>query len=323
MSLSSRSWISAMVNADRVLEHVASKGSIVKFCVVETQADHDDLLANLDRLATDERLNRVRIDGGQVDASNPQHIVPMVAMGFDLSRQVNAFILSIWREAGYPNQDLVPVSKLAVEIGVEKSSLNHSFDSALKTRLPESHESGHVPAFNRDFRNALKELAYKTREFGADSFERRQLDAGFHAWLTGRALQHHLKSLKIQWKLKRTNATQVLRSILALPALTGTRGTVLHLDFRSLTNPELLSYVSTIHYTKNKRIGAYQWLRELIDQTYMFDSTLTVVEVGPGFLDQSARGTGIGLYDALKYRVLDDVTTDHDNPSAVITRIGS
>lgn len=321
MSLSSRNWISSMASADRVFEHLSSKGSIVKFCVVESQSDHDELTANLDKLNPDERLGIVRIQAGLTDASSPQHIVPMIVRQFDMTNKINAFVLSVWKEAGYPNPGLAPLSRLAADSGVEKSSLTRSFDSALKTRLPESHETGHVPAFNRDFRNALKELAYATRDTGAESFERRQLDAGFNGWLTGTAPAHLLKLLRIQWKLKRTNATQILRSVLALQALNGARGTVLHLDFRALTNPELLALVPTIRYTKNMRIGAYQWLRELIDQTYMFDSTLTIVEVGPGFLDQSAGGNGIGRYDALKYRVLDDITTERDNPSAVITKI--
>lgn len=321
MSLSSRNWISTLASADRVFEHLSSKGSIVKFCVVETQSDHNEFWANVERLNSDERVGIITIQAGLTDASQPHHIVPMVVSKFDMTSKINAFVLSVWKEAGYPNPGLVPLSKMATDLGVEKGSLTRSFDSALRARLPESHETGHVPAFNRDFRNALKELAYVTRDSGAESFERRQLDAGFESWLTGTAPAHLLKLLRIQWKLKRTNATQILRSVLALPALNGARGTVLHLDFRALTNPELLTTVPTIRYTRNMRIGAYQWLRELIDQTYMFDSTLTIVEVGPGFLDQSATGIGIGRYDALKYRVLDDITTERDNPSAVITRI--
>ncbi len=321
MSLTSREWLVALTSADHLIEHLNSKGSIIKFCVVNSHSDHEELVKRLDNLCDDNRLNLLAVDGSRTDVSAPENIVRFVANGLRTEHSVNAFVRHVWREAAYENEDLKPLMRLAADKDIDKISLNQSFESALRRVLPRSSEVDHVPAFNRDFRNALLKLAAITREEGQTSPIRAQLIDGFHTWMTGMAPAHILKMLGIQWKLRRTNATQILRSVLALAPLNGFKASILHLDLRYVTNTEILTTPTPVKYTKNKRIGTYQWLRELIDQTHLFDSTMIIVEVGPLFLDQSATGPGIGRYDALKFRVLDDITTDRDNPSSVITKI--
>jgi hypothetical protein len=321
MSLTPREWLGALTSADQLIEHLESKGSIIKFCVVHSDSDHEELRNCLDSLCDDNRMNMIAVDASRTDVSAPENIVRFVANSFKTEQNINTFVRYVWREATYDNEDLKPLMKLATDNDIDKISLNQSFESALRRVLPRSSEFDHVPAFNRDFRNALIKLASITREEGATSPIRTQLVNGFHMWLTGMAPAHILKMLGIQWKLRRTNATQILRSVLALAPLNGFSASVFHLDLRYVTNAEISPAPALIKYTKNRRTGTYQWLRELIDQTHMFDSTMIVVEVGPSFLDQSATGPGIGRYDALKFRVLDDIVTDRDNPSSVITKI--
>lgn len=321
MSLTSREWLSALISADHLVDHLDSKGSIIKFCVVNSDSDHQELRKWLDKLCVDHNLNLLTVDASKTDVSSPENIVRFLANGFRTEQNINEFVRYVWRESANENEDLVPFMKLAADRDIDKISLNQSFESALRRVLPRSSEIHHVPAFNRDFRNALLKLASITREEGRTSPIRAQLIDGFHTWLTGMAPAHILKMLGIQWKLRRTNATQILRSVLALAPMTGYKASIFHLDLRYVTNSEILAAPAPIKYTKNRRTGTYQWLRELIDQTHLFDSTFIVVEVGPLFLDQSATGPGIGRYDALKFRVLDDITTDRDNPSSVITKI--
>jgi hypothetical protein len=321
MSLTSREWLGALISADQVIQHLESKGSIIKFCVVESRADHEELQHRLVEFSEGQKLNKWSIDSSRTDVSAPENIVRLIASNFNAEQNINTFVQHIWREAAYDNDELKPLAKLATDREIDKISLNQSFESALRRMLPRTSEDNHVPAFSRDFRNALLKLASITREEGSSSPIRAQLINGFHAWLSGTAPAHIQKMLGVQWKLRRTNASQILRSILALAPLNGYRGSILHVDIRYVTNPEVLPTPALIKYTKNKRISTYQWLRELIDQTHMFDSTMIVIEVGPLFLDQSATGPGIGRYDALKFRVLDDIATEQDNPSSVITSI--
>jgi hypothetical protein len=321
VTLSAQDWLDSLVSADRVIQHLSAKGSIIKFCIVETEEDHESLHDGLVRLSRDEGLDLLTVDSGLMDVSVPENIVKQLAGELDMGRLIDAFVSRAWRESGYPNARLVSASRVAAEHGVGLPELLPAVTSSVRRLLDGSSDDSRAPAFNRDFKNALRVLTALTNNEGADSRMRAQLIVAFNSWLSGIAPAHILKMLQVQWKLRRTNATQILRSILALPPLTGARGSVLHLDFRSVTNPELQSGTPSVNYTKHKRTGTYQWLREIIDQTYMFDSTLIIVEAGPAFLDQSANGPGIGRYDALKFRILDDVKSAVDNPSSVITHI--
>lgn len=321
MTLTSSSWLKSLVEVDGVMRHVSAKGSIIKFCIVENESDHSQLRDNLVELHRREDVNLLSVNSGLADVSLPENIVKQLASGLDVARMIDNFVKRAWHDAGYPNNELKSVANLAVELSVGLPALRAAVGSSIRRLLGLSEDTAHVPAFNRDFRNALEFLSHKTVEEGASSWDRSQMIAGFNMWLSGTAPAHILRILNIQWKLKRTNASQILRSLLALPPLIGVKGSILHLDFRSVTNPQLLSGMAMVNYTKNRRTGTYQWLREIIDQAYMFDSTLIIVEAGPSFVDQSSTGPGIGRYDALKFRILDDVVAGRDNPSAVVTRI--
>lgn len=323
MTLTPNGWLRALTTSDQIVDFLCAKGSIIKFCIVESDGDHQELSRQLTSFCREHKLNFLSADSNAGDVSRPEMVVRQIAGQVSTEQYIDSFARQVWNEAGFPNPELAPFDRVAKINGLEKAVLAPLVPRTMQQLLPTSSEYGHVPAFNRDFRNALLRIAGEILQEGQSSPMRRQLIAGFESWLAGVAPAHILKMLGIQWKLKRTNATQLLRSILALPVLIGVNGSVLHLDFRTITNPELLAFQPQIRYTRRTRTTVFQWLRELIDQTHMFDSTMMIVEVGPSFLDQSATGSGIGSYDALKFRVLDDVSTEHDNPSSVITRLSS
>ena len=51
----------------------------------------------------------------------------------------------------------------------------------------------------------------------------------------------------------------------------------------------------------------------------MFKNTLIILETGPSFKDISPNGKGVGMYDALKNRIIDDVLVNGViNSSAVL-----
>jgi len=321
VTLSSESWLTSLIETDGIIRHLSEKGSIIKFCIIENAEDHRSLRQNLVNIHQLHRLNLVTVNSGLADVSMPENIVKQIAAGFDVGNLLDNFMRTVWRDSGYPNDELRSARALATDLSLDSGEILMSARISVRRQLGELAESAHIPAFSRDFRNGLKALCTVTIEEGAASPTRAQLVTGFNMWLSGTAPAHLLRVLQIQWKLKRTNATQILRSILALSPLAGVNGSILHLDFRSVTNPALEPNASVVNYTKNKRTATYQWLREIIDQTYLFDSTLILVEAGPAFLDQSTTGPGIGRYDALKFRIMDDVLLGADNPSAVVTRI--
>jgi hypothetical protein len=142
----------------------------------------------------------------------------------------------------------------------------------------------------------------------------------FDQWLRGEKVnQKDLKSLRIMSLIKQDNASATLRSLIALCTGSDNSTCVLHLDIRAVTDPGLFSeFHGLLRSKKSVRVGTYQWLRELIDQTSLFRNTMIIVETGPEFVNISPSGYGVGIYEALKNRIVDDVSVVNQvNASAV------
>ena len=61
------------------------------------------------------------------------------------------------------------------------------------------------------------------------------------------------------------------------------------------------------YYTKAMTMEHYELLREFVDSADRLSGALFVVVSNRRFLDDSKRGRGYGIYEALQTRVMDDV----------------
>ncbi len=79
-----------------------------------------------------------------------------------------------------------------------------------------------------------------------------------------------------------------------------------------------------MHYTKAGRLDAYELLRQFVDATDRLRGLLLVVVPAQEFLDDSPVGYGIGEYQALYFRVFDEIR-DRElvNPMATLVRLSS
>jgi len=142
----------------------------------------------------------------------------------------------------------------------------------------------------------------------------------FDRWLRGEKVDpKDLRNLRVMSKIGQDNASATLRSLIALCTGSDTSSCILHLDIRALTDPGLFSEFRGVpKASRLARIKTYQWLREVIDQTSLFRNTIIIVETGPEFVNISPWGFGVGIYEALKNRIIDDVlVVDQINASAV------
>ena len=77
-----------------------------------------------------------------------------------------------------------------------------------------------------------------------------------------------------------------------------------------------------LHYSKAGVLDAYELLRQFIDGTDRLENCLIVVVPHPDFLDEDILGRGIGAYEALKFRVYDEVRDRIlVNPMASLVRL--
>ena len=145
------------------------------------------------------------------------------------------------------------------------------------------------------------------------------------SWLTGHDNRiGHLKDFDVQTRIDRTTARLFLESTCRWMREAGYPGTVIFLDNShvTVTPPRPRPAEGPRYYTKAMIMDHYEMLREFVDTVDEMSGTLLVVASAHEFLDDDPRSRGLGCYDALRTRVMDDVR-DRElvNPAATLIRI--
>lgn len=141
-------------------------------------------------------------------------------------------------------------------------------------------------------------------------------------WLTGRNRAiSAVRPYQIFSRIHRTNARHLIESTLAWVRLAGYAGTIIQLNIDRLgvaRNPR----DERPFYTTAALLDAYEVLRQFIDGLDRLTNCLLVVSAGTALLDEDPRGRGLGRYEALKFRVFDEVhDRDRANPMASLIRL--
>ena len=171
----------------------------------------------------------------------------------------------------------------------------------------------------KDFRVAMTQLA-DAELVGAD--EAKTVYGVLTDWLCGRNRSvSAVKPYHIFTRITRANARYLFESLLAWLAFAGYSGLVLTIDISRISvvrNPK----DERLHYSKAGVLDALELLRQFIDATDRLDNCLIVVVPDPKFLDEEIDGRGIGAYEALKFRVYDEVRDRRlVNPMASLVRL--
>lgn len=210
-----------------------------------------------------------------------------------------------------PSRPLADV--LAAENGLEQASVLQEARIWIQDGIVKDHEMA------KDFRVAMGSLAMAELTGGPEGATIMEL---ITAWLTGRNRAiSAVKPYGIRSRIMRTNARYFLESLVHWVRLSGRPGTMLLLDLDRLSvtrNPRDGQY----HYTKASLLDTYEVLRQFIDSTDRLEATILVVVPPPVFLETDPGERGMGAYEALKFRVYDEVR-DRSlvNPMATLVRL--
>ena len=172
----------------------------------------------------------------------------------------------------------------------------------------------------KDFRVAMTQLCLAELFGGAEGEMTIQV---ITEWLTGaNKAVSAVKPYQIRSRINRTNARYLLESLLVWNRTCSYRGSVILLDTDRVTvarNPK----DGGVYYTKAALLDAYELLRQFIDGTDRLQGCLLVVVPGPEFVETERGTRGMGSYEALMFRVIDEIR-DRDlvNPMASLIRLG-
>jgi len=301
-------WLDHLFDVDRTAGYLTAGGSLARVVTVPDDAAHAELRRVLERRAVEHGLRFLSVESPETMLHQPEHVLRDLVHCVDLGNVLAEFAASVWARIGYGGQGLSTL-EVSEASGDSRIVLRRDFGRESRRVLGWEH------ALTRDFGEAFDWGATETVDgTGANA----ALLLG--SWLAGKIGSKDRHVLGVHRPVNRANATSTIRSLMATSRLAGSVGTVLHVDARWMTDPELMP--GTRGSTRQQRIWLYQWVRELIDSMPRWSSTFVCFEFGESFLDETVSGRGMGLYDALRIRIVDGVRPrGGQNPSAPLVSL--
>lgn len=310
-------WLK-FVDREYLDDFIKDGGASVKFVVPFDEGAHSGLIEGLTECATNRSYVVARIDAAETRVHMMDQVLFRVAEQVPWERLARSVLERLTVKRGYalpsdPSAEFLP--GLAVANDLAESFLRLE----LERRLVE--EVFRRNKLAKDFRVAMTQLCLAQLGGGPDgeTTTRVILD-----WLTGRSkLVGAVKPYGIFTRIHRTNARFMFESMLDWLRFAGLPGLVVVVDLARVTltkNPR----DGSVYYTKASRLDAYELLRQFIDATDRANGFFFVVAPSVEFLDETDRGHGIGEYQALKFRVYDEVRdVSLVNPMATLIRVST
>ena len=310
-------WLE-VIDREYLSDFIGAGGAAVKFAV----ASEDGRLALREALRSHgESLGYmfVGLDAATCRAHMPQELFFGMARQVDWRFLARRAVLSFLAEEGFKVEGIDAREPRMIDSVIAENDSGRDFvGRVLRPHLE-----------NRIFRNADLSKAFRIAMLHLCRFEI-QDTAGMDEypgqalldWLRGEnTLIGPLRDFQIRTRIERTTARYFLESACHWIQQAGCRGMIFLLDNARVTvgkNPrDGLRY-----YTKAMTLDHYEVLREFIDDADRLSGLLFLVATDDGFLDDSPRSRGWGIYTALRTRVMDDVRDRNVvNPVSSLVRI--
>jgi hypothetical protein len=305
-----------LIRREYIDTFVADGGASVKFAVPLDDPARSSVLNGLRREATEAGYLYVVVNAAETKVHLMQDLFHRVAEQVpwaNLARRVN---VRAAEEAGYtaPNAG---DGGFADALATANTTDVRAVRLLLNPRLMRDVFQNRGLA--RDFRVAMLHLCQADLAGGDEGrIPRERLTD----WLTG--LNKHVSAVKVYQifsRITRTNARPLIESLSNWVRQAGSRGLVLVLDLAQLAVPRRTAD-GGLFYTTAALLDAYEVLRQFIDALDRLTGCLVVAVASPAFLDLEPTGRGLGRYEALKFRVYDEVRArERPNPLAALARL--
>ena len=314
-AIQTQEWLH-FINQEYLSTFILEGGSAIKFAVPLEGSLHDDLFDGLAEISLRSGYLVAKINAAETKVNavdeiffRTAHQVPWRVLIHKIIAKLAAESAYSWTDAGdgpiyqrLAEHNRVDPQLLLLDL---KKSIG---DNVLKRRN-----------LSRDFRVAMTHLCIAELSGGQDGSATTDTLIG---WLTGqnRALSA-VKPYQIFRKINRHTARYFFESMLHWIRLAGFPGTVIVLDAQRVMLPKN-PHDQNLFYSKAAVLDTYEVLRQFIDSTDQLEGCLIAVVPDISFLEDDIRG--IGSYEALKFRVFDEIRDKRlVNPMASLARISA
>ena len=311
-------WLSH-VQREYLDTFIKDGGASVKFVVGDDQ-QRSDLSHRLTRAGEASGHLVLAADAAEHRFHMPQDIFFAVAGQVDWRRATRRFIVKLAEQEGLQTDGVEPGQEDVLGAIASRNGMDESFLFA-SLNLRFQRDVFFDTNMARDFRVAMSFLCRLER-----SPEQPYQGQPILDWLTGANPRiSNVKPFLIYNPINRTTARHLLRSALYWFHKVGYAGTVLLLDNGRVTERHKPKDGSR-HYSRAMVIDHYELLREFIDSADRLTATLIVTCSDTAFLDLESdlKSRGLGIYHALRHRIIDDVRSKTmQNPVAALCRLSS
>ena len=297
---------------------VRESGAAIKFPIPLDEQARTSVLSAAARAAADLDYFIAHVSAAETKVHMIDQIFFRVADQVKWEELSERVLIGLCEIEGYqpPEPTAGPfLQRIAEKNGIEQNVVQMEMRRKLGTAVFKQH------ALAKDFRVAMTHLCLAQLTGGADSEIAIET---IKNWLTGRnRAVSAVKPYQIFNRINRSNARHFLESLLHWVRFAGYPGTLILLDVARLgvaRNP----HDEYLHYTTSALLDAYEVLRQFVDATDRLTNCLFIVVPDASFLELDPMGRGIGRYEALKFRVFDEVRArQHVNPMASLVRLSS
>lgn len=314
-SIQPADWL-RFIEQEYLAGFIRDGGSVVKFAVPLDDRLRPDLFSGLDSIGQRGGYLVVGISAADTKVHMIDEIFFRVAQQVPWRALSQKVIAGLAAESGYSwvdHADDPLYCRLAEENGVDPQMLLLDLKKAIWNKVFKQ------PDLSRDFRVAMTHLCIAELSGGQEGATTIQ---SLIDWLTGRnKAVSAVKPYQIFRRINRANARYCFESMAHWLRQAGYPGMVVLLDAQRVMvaqNP----HDQSLFYSKAAVLDTYEVLREFIDGADRLEGCFLAVIPDAAFLED--HGRGIGAYEALKYRVFDEVR-DRSlvNPMASLARISA
>jgi hypothetical protein len=313
--IGSAGWLN-FIDKEYLRTFVRDGGSAIKFAVPLDEAWRLEIFDGLTRLAAEAGFLVARIDAAETKVHMADQIFFRTAEQVPWRILSQRFVAKLAAESGYQwtdEGDGPLYMRLAGRNQVEPQMLLLDLKKQIGNKVLNERR------LSRDFRVAMMHLCIAELSGGPDGAATVQI---LTDWLTGRnKAVSAVKPYHIFRKINRTTARFFFESMVRWLRVAAYPGLVVLLDVRRVMlahNPSGLG----LFYSKAAVVDTYEVLRQFIDGVDNVEGFFMVVVPDVTFLEDQSRG--IGAYEALKFRVFDEIR-DRSlvNPMASLARISA
>ncbi len=318
-TMTSAEWI-AFIDNHYLADYLAEGGSSVKFIACDPSVDHGSMARALQSCAESRKFVVAAVDSASTRIHMVERIIHSVCDQISWISLVDSVLCRFARANHWQVPEAIGTAGFVAQIeamnGIGAQQISLELQRRISTEILENKQ------LTRDFRLAMHWMARSRLETDG------RTDNAFQTltdWLGGRTrLISNLRNFGIFTKITRSNARDLLGSLVAWIRFAGSAGLIINLDaFRMLSlDPR---GTGVFNYSNAALLDSYQVFREFIDTTDEIEGFLLNVFVPQQeFLNTDSKSRGIGKYSALMYRVYDEVRDRVlPNPLTALSRISN